>query len=283
MSNSVVVVRNRDLEPSWSVKQAKEPGFMRSLVTWVGGPEGYINTHPDNAVISQNSALGLMRMPVGNRQAGVHVHSVAEIYVILRGEAESFDGVGNKHRAGPLDCLYIPAGVPHGVRTVGDADLDLIWVHDAIEKVGISTYLDGPGPFPAQDLVRLISFAELAPDWGGEKAKEGGHLRWSANWVAGAASTVNHNPDEAVINGRIALGVTVIAPGNSHVEHAHPYPEAYVVVRGSGILKQDGRSIPLDALDAAYFPAAASHALRNGGDQPLYLVWVHELSAASAR
>jgi hypothetical protein len=58
MSNSVVVVRNRDLEPSWSVKQAKEPGFMRSLITWVGGPEGYINTHPDNAVISQNSAIG---------------------------------------------------------------------------------------------------------------------------------------------------------------------------------------------------------------------------------
>src|ERR1700722_2477306 len=147
MSNSVRTIRNKDLAPTWSVKQAKEPGFMRSLITWVGGPAGYINTNSDNAVISQNSAVGLMRMPVGNRQAGVHVPSVAEIYVILRGEAESFDGVGNKHRAGPLDCLYIPAGVPHGVRTVGDADLDLIWVHDAIEKVGVSTYLDGPGPF----------------------------------------------------------------------------------------------------------------------------------------
>jgi hypothetical protein len=105
MSNSVAVVHNRDLEPSWSVKRAKEPGFMRSLITWVGGPAGYINTNPDTAVISQNSAVGLMRMPVGNRQAGVHVHSVAEIYVILKGEVESFDGVGNTHRAGPLDCL----------------------------------------------------------------------------------------------------------------------------------------------------------------------------------
>ena len=59
----------------------------------------------------------------------MHVHSVTEIYVILKGEAESFDGVGNKHRAGPMDCLYIPAGVPHGVRTVGGEDLDLIWLH----------------------------------------------------------------------------------------------------------------------------------------------------------
>jgi len=245
MSNGVRVVRNRDLEPDWSVKQAKEPGFMRSLVTWVGGPEGYINTNPKQAVTSQRSAVGLMRMPSGNRQAGVHIHTVAEIYVILRGEVESFDGVGNTHRAGPLDCLYIPAGVPHGVRTVGDADMDLVWVHDAIEKAGISMYLDGPGPFPAEDEVRLISFADLTPDWGGYKAKEGGHLRWSANWVAGAASAVNHNPDEAVVNRRIALGVTVIAPGNSHVEHAHPHPETYIVARGQAILKQDGRNTQL--------------------------------------
>jgi mannose-6-phosphate isomerase-like protein (cupin superfamily) len=283
MSNSVRVVYNKDLEPGWSVKQAKEPGFMRSLITWVGGPEGYINTNPDDAVMSQSSAVGLMRMPVGNRQAGVHVHSVTEIYVILRGEVESFDGVGNTHRAGPLDCLYIPAGVPHGVRTVGDADLELIWVHDAIEKIGVSIYLDGPGPFPAKDEVRLIPFADLPPDWGGDKAKEGGHLRWSANWVAGAASTVNHNPDDAAINGRIALGVTVIAPGNSQVEHAHPHSETYVVVRGNAILKQDGRSIQLGHLDAAYFPPGTPHALRNGGDEALYLVWVHELPAAWAR
>lgn len=177
MSNSVRVVRNKDLEPNWSVKQAKEPGFMRSLITWVGGPEGYINTNLDVSVISQSCAVGLMRMPVGNRQAGVHVHSVAEIYVILKGEVEGFDGVGNSHRAGLLDCLYIPAGVPHGVRTVGDADVELIWLHDAIEKLGVSTYLDGPGPFPAQDEVSLVRFVDLTPDWGGDKAKEGGHLR----------------------------------------------------------------------------------------------------------
>jgi hypothetical protein len=40
MSNSVRIVRNDDLEAAWTVKQAKEPGFMRSLITWVGGPEG---------------------------------------------------------------------------------------------------------------------------------------------------------------------------------------------------------------------------------------------------
>jgi len=92
------VIRDLDLEPSWDLKQAKEPGFMRSLTTWVGGPKGYINSNLDHSVISERCAVGLMRMPVGNRQPGVHVHSVTEIYVILKGQVESFDGVGNRHR-----------------------------------------------------------------------------------------------------------------------------------------------------------------------------------------
>ena len=275
MPDSVRVVRNRDLVPDWSVKQAKEPGFMRNLITWVGGPEGCINTNPQNSVISQDCAIGLMRMPVGNRQSGVHVHSVTEIYIILKGEAESFDGVGNLHRAGALDCLYIPRGVPHGVRTVGDTDLELIWLHDAIEKLGVSVYLDGPGPFPASDEVKLVSFADLAPDWSGDKAKEGGHLRWCANWVAGGKAAANHNRGEAIVNKRLAVGVTVIAPGNSHVKHAHPFAETYVVMRGCAAFRQDGATIQLGPLDTVYFPPKAPHALRNCGDEPLYLMWAH--------
>ena len=118
-----------------------------------------------------------MRMPVGNRQSGVHIHSVTEICVFLKGEAESFDGVGVTHHAGPFDCLYVPAGVPHGVRTVGDMDLELIWLHDAIERNGVSTYQNASGPFPSKDEVKLVSLAYLVPDWGAKDAKMGGHLR----------------------------------------------------------------------------------------------------------
>ena len=81
---------------------------------------------------------------------------------------------------------------------------------------------------------------------------------------------------KAVVNPRLAVGVTVILPGNSHVLHAHPHPETYVVMRGSAVVIQDGPTVELGRLDAIYFPSQAQHALRNSGDEPLYLLWVHE-------
>ena len=174
MTNSKRVVRNRDLDAFWGVLRAKEPGFMRSLITWMGGPDGYINTNPGQAIESSQAVVGLMDMGPGNRQPGVHTHSVAEIYVIIEGQVESFDGVGQTHTAGPLDCLYIPKGVPHGVRTVGDVPVKLLWVNDEIEKWGVSIYAEGPGPHPSDDEVSLIRFRALEPDWSAPRAKEPG-------------------------------------------------------------------------------------------------------------
>ena len=274
------IIRNHDLEPAWTVKQAKEPGYLRSLITWTGGPEGYINTNPAEAARSHDATLGLMRMPVGNRQAGVHVHSVTEIYVILNGEVESFDGMGNLHRAGPMDCLYIPKGVPHGVRTVGDQDLELIWFHDAIEKIGVSVYLDGPGPFPAEQEVQLIAFDDLQPDWGGREAKVGGTLRWSASWVTGADSPVNHNPGVAVVNDRLAAGVTAILPGNSGVLHSHGFAETYIILSGSGAVICGDQVAHLGRLDAVRFAPGEAHRIRNTADATLHVFWLHETPRA---
>ncbi len=269
------IVRSDDLEPSWTVKQAKEPGFMRSLITWVGGPEGFINTNPGVAVETGRCVTGLMRMPPGNRQAGVHVHSVTEVYVILEGRCESFDGEGRRHVAGPLDCLYIPAGVPHGVRTVGHEDLELIWVHDAIERWGVSQYLEGPGPFPAEDEVRLIRIDDLEPQWTAPGANETGTLRWMVNWVAGPDGR-NHNPGVAVINPQLALGLTVVDPWNRHLPRRHGGDESYVVLSGAAIVEIGTERHRIGRLDALHRPAGCEAGLRNAGDAPLYLLWVRD-------
>lgn len=267
------IVRADDLEPTWTVKQAKEPGFMRSLITWVGGPDGCINTNPGVAAETATCVTGLMWMPPGNRQAGVHIHSVTEVYVILRGRCESFDGEGRRHVAGPLDCLYIPAGVPHGVRTVGDEELELVWVHDGTERWGVSRYLDGPGPFPAEDEVRLIRFDDLEPQWTAPQAREVGTLRCMVNWVAGPEGR-DHNPGVSAENPKLALGLTVVSPRNRHLPRRHDAEETYVILSGAAIAEIGTERHRLGRLDAVHMPPGCEIGLRNAGGDPLQLLWV---------
>jgi mannose-6-phosphate isomerase-like protein (cupin superfamily) len=110
------IIRYVDLEPQWHVPGAKEPGFMRYLINWTGGPAGHINPNRGTAVVSENTVVGMMNLPVGQRQKGLHYHSVCEIYIILRGNLEGYDGRGHITRVGPLDCMVIPAGVPRKFR-----------------------------------------------------------------------------------------------------------------------------------------------------------------------
>ena len=178
------IVRFRDLEPSWTTKQAKEPGFMRWLVTWVGGPAGHINTNPGIAIESTQCAIGMMYLPRGQRQAGRHTHGVTEIYVVLQGELEGFDASGKPHRAGPMDCTYIPAGCPHGVRNCGLQDVILIWVHDGIERdAAFAIYYADDHEFTNAPPIQLVRFGDLEPDWSDPGARTPGTMRWSVNWV----------------------------------------------------------------------------------------------------
>lgn len=279
MATAQRIIRNRDLAPSWSVLRAREAGFMRSLITWMGGPEGYINTNPGVAIESRHCAVGLMDMGPGNRQPGVHTHTIDEIYVILEGTCESFDGVGNTHIAGPLDCLYIPKGVPHGVRTIGDQPLKLLWVNDDIERWGVSVYAEGPGPHPADDEVRLIRFLDLEPSWRAPRAREGGFLRWDVSWVGGGHVGGNCNPGVTINSDRVGLGLAVLQPANRLAEPAAQGHQLWVVVRGEGVVAVDGTGEVLAKQDALFVPAGGVLDLRARGDEPLYLVKVEEARA----
>ena len=285
MKNSVRIVRNRDLVPTWTVLRAREPGFMRSLITWMGGPEGYINTNPGIAVESRECAVGLMDMGPGQRQPGVHTHSMVEIYVILDGEVESFDGVGNKHVAGPLDCLYIPKGVPHGVRTVGDKPVKLLWVNDAIEKWGVSHYQEGPGPHLAENgqTVTLVRFKDLEPSWSAPNAKEAGFLRWGVSWVGSAERTgaANFNPGTAEANERVAISLVVVFPANRLPQNETARGDRLLVVtKGRAILGAGRGSIEIGQQDAVFCPSGSALDLRAGHDDPLQCVIVETIASS---
>lgn len=49
------IIRYNDLEPQWHVPGAKEPGFMRWLISWVGGPPGFVNPSKEAAIVSENT------------------------------------------------------------------------------------------------------------------------------------------------------------------------------------------------------------------------------------
>jgi mannose-6-phosphate isomerase-like protein (cupin superfamily) len=268
------IVRFRDLEPSWTTKQAKQPGFMRWLVTWVGGPAGHINTNPGVAIESRQCAVGMMYLPRGQRQAGKHTHGVTEIYVVLQGVLEGFDASAELHRAGPMDCTYIPAGCPHGVRNCGLEDVILVWVHDGIERNGTAVYYPDDHAFADAPPMDIVRFADLEPGWSAPEAQIPGTMRWSVNWVGDHNDTRNHNPKTAIHNQKVAIGMTVLEPGHSNPADPLPGSRLYLVIEGEAITSIDDHTTILGHFDGLHLPSNDTARMRNNGPHPLRLLWV---------
>ncbi|KIW17970.1 hypothetical protein PV08_05165 [Exophiala spinifera] len=271
-----------ELEPSWHVPGAKVGGTLRWLISWVGGRKGFVNSNPERAVINDEISVGLMYLPVGQRQEGLHYHTVTEIYVIVKGRVVGYDGSNTSHIAGPMDCIYIPAGVPHGVRNAGMEDVELIWLHDGVEASGMTIYCDTQQDLenaPSKAPIQVVQLQDLAPVWSNPRAKEPEFLRWVVNWIGGPGGFENLNPGYAVESEKIALGLTVLMPGNKQVPHCHSVAEVYVILKGKVLVKLDKegkKAKELAYLDCAYFPDGAVHSLRNHGSEPAYIMWAHD-------
>jgi mannose-6-phosphate isomerase-like protein (cupin superfamily) len=280
-ATDVSIIRFADLEPAWHVPGAKVPGTMRWLISWVGGPKGYINSNPGFAVENDEISVGLMYLPVAQRQQGLHYHTITEIYVIIKGCVEGYDGSGHPHRAGPMDCIYIPRGVPHGVRNIGTEDVELVWLHDGVEAKGLTVYCQTQEDIdtaPSREPIRVVTLAGLAPFWNAPRAKEPEFLRYIVSWIGGPPGFENFNRGVAVETDKIALGLTVILPGHKQVHHRHDVAEVYVILKGKAVVQHNNERKELGYLDSMYFPAKTIHALRNHGSDPVYVMWTHEKS-----
>jgi len=216
-------------------------------------------------------------MPAGNRQRGLHYHSVTEIYVILRGQVLGWDSYGHSHLAGPLDCIYIPAGVPHGVRAYGEEPVDLIWVHDALEKKGTTVYWEAGMPNPqdeSKEEIKIVSFKDLEPDW--SENEEPGHLYAQYQWVTGPEGSKVHDPEHAVNNTKVGIGLAIIPEHQSRVVTTRFNSELCVIVKGKAVINFGTGNEEHGKLDAVYFPEGISYTIRNHGEESTYVVWVHE-------
>ncbi|EXJ67387.1 uncharacterized protein A1O5_09400 [Cladophialophora psammophila CBS 110553] len=249
---------------------------MRWMLSWVAGPEGYYNSNPGHAVLSHDASVGFMGLPSGNKQRGLHYHQVTEIYVILKGEVLGWDGYGESHKAGPFDCIYIPATVPHSVRAYGDEDVELIWVHDAIEKKGTSVYWDSAMPNPqdeSQRKIQVVPFKDLEPRWN----QLVGQQYWEITYVAPTQETASPEPQLKIQNDTVALGLLVIPPAQKYVVQGSSRSELNVVIRGKAVTNIGGNQ-ELNTMDAIYVPAGQTGTLRNHGSEVTYVVRVQEKS-----
>jgi mannose-6-phosphate isomerase-like protein (cupin superfamily) len=266
MSPAPLLIRFSELEPSWAVKRAREPGFLRWLVSWMGGPDSTVNFNPAQAAQSAVAAVGFMAMPVGNRQAGLHNHSVAEIYVILKGEIEGYDHTGTPHRAGPSDCIYIPAGVPHGVKTVGSEDLHLIWVHDAIERLGVSVYLEDEASAHSDQHIQIVS-------------SSGRFRPTHANGRVETSGYVGHGSGD-IPNAAIQLGVMRLLSGAIETIEPAASGRLFIGIAGEMSVRCSGWTHKLAYLDGMHLPPGASATVWNSGDLSSDLLCVVEGSDA---
>jgi mannose-6-phosphate isomerase-like protein (cupin superfamily) len=273
-----VVVRFEDLVPTYNTPHAKEKGYRRNLKTYVGGPEGFSNSNPEVAVVNDKIIVGVMNLPVGQRQYGVHKHSVAEIYIILKGKVASIHSLGNEEIAGPLDCLYMPAGAYHAVRNCGYEDVELLYICDDLEKKGTSKYLADESGLNGEksDPVKIVRYKDLVPNWNSVNATIPGYLRWLVSYVVGPKGYFNNNPEMSIENTKINLGVMGLLPGNMQVSHKHPIAEVYFVYNGRFSTEINGENVELGPMDCVYFPAETYHSIRCLGPETGKIIYLHD-------
>lgn len=126
MSVAVSLVRFTELEPSWDVKRATEPGFMRWVVSWLGGPPGFVNFNPGVAADSARTAAGLMGfLPSGNRDAR-EPEAFDRLFLCVGARIVARHGTGTDALS-YLDAVHVPAGA---FWNPGDGTAPVLWLEE---------------------------------------------------------------------------------------------------------------------------------------------------------
>jgi mannose-6-phosphate isomerase-like protein (cupin superfamily) len=263
------------LQPDWSLPHATEEGYFRWVVSFVGGGPGKVNVNPETGYETDKSVLGLMHLPVGQRQFALHIHTVTETYIILQGRAESVEPGGRRHQMEQFDCIAMPAGAPHAVRNTGEEDVWLLWVHDGVEDADAAHYFDNddpPGDFPH---IEYIAWDSVVPTPGNESTA-GGHLRSMKTWLSGGNRQADLGYGTGPATARIGLGSLAISGGNAEVAAALPTPRLNFVVSGrAAVVDAPGLGVA-GPNDVIILPADRPNALRAVGPEPLHIIWVLE-------
>ena len=76
---------------------------------------------------SKGLSMGQLKIPVGQSLAP-HRHAQQEIYYILKGRAQLLCVGETEKNLNPGDTVYIPQNALHGLKNLGNAPFELLWI-----------------------------------------------------------------------------------------------------------------------------------------------------------
>jgi mannose-6-phosphate isomerase-like protein (cupin superfamily) len=91
---------------------------------------------------------------------------------------------------------------------------------------------------------------------------------------------LRRSPTAALFEGRDDIPISIFVTdyperGQGPDLHVHPYPEAFVVLAGTGTWTAGEEQIPVTAGHIVTVPAETPHGFKNAGEDPLRVVSVH--------
>lgn len=228
-----------------------------------GSPAGVaLRTFVSSACGSRNFSTGTATFR-GGAELPYHVHDCSEAITILGGSALVMVE-GRQYGLGRLDCLHVPAGVPHTVRNTHAAEEMLAhWSFGSAEPR--RTFVDGPAEVQHRD--RELP-APGDPEWlrrfDDAEVYELSKGAWFRDLFAQRYGSVG-----------ICGGYGRFTPGSSLPCHTHHYDESITILSGSASCLVQGRRYELKGLHNAFVPQGKPHRFINSGPDDMEMLWVY--------
>jgi mannose-6-phosphate isomerase-like protein (cupin superfamily) len=199
----------------------------------------------------------------GNAELPYHMHECSEVITVLSGTAlVAVEGRG--YHLGRLDCVHIPAGVTHCVRSAqAGSELLAHWSFGSAEIKRVFTDawpsfedrgFGRPGTRDPEHVTRLADAAVYEPAAGASFC-DLFVRRFGAVGICGGY-------------GRFTKGFSLPC-------HTHAYDESITILSGDATCLVRGKRYQLSGVSNAFVPQGQPHRFLNSGENEMEMLWVY--------
>lgn len=196
-----------------------------------------------------------------------HTHPCSEAVTVLQGEG-LFSIAGRLYRLGSLDCVHIPAGIPHEPLNASDTEPLVVLSafasadpsRDKISTIFPKQLRTNPSPNDPEHISRLCEADKY-------ELAEGTQF---FDLFVGRFGSVG-----------ICGGYGRFQPGTSLPCHIHEFDESITIVEGEAICEVASKRYKMSGYDTAFVPQGKPHRFLNESQKPMAMIWVYAGSEPS--